>query len=173
MLVAAHLGYELVYVYSDLSLDVSTTSKFLLNDVGGQITFSKNLTSHQCQCFADPSGIEPYIANTLCPDILRLAYLSGHLSRFRVDKNLPLSSFQNMYKLWVQNSLSLRPQHDVFTVFRNEKHIALLTAEFVNNSTCKIGLLAVDPKFHGQGIASKLLQYLEYISKCVTSTKSK
>lgn len=158
--------YSLLYLESPYQFSNQVVGAYSLLDVGGQVRYGKNLSILSQQAEPDPL-ICPCGPQDICPDICELAYLSGQLSRFRVDFYLPAGSFERLYQTWLLKSLESRsPQAAVYAFRVDGKPVGLITSEW-EYDLCRIGLLAVNPLFQGQGIASALIRQLE--SLCAQS----
>lgn len=156
---AKEKGYDLVYIYSGCKIQQDGGGEFLLVDVGGQIEYIKTLTGVPDHCKHNPSIIE-YTDNRITPDIMELAYLSGHRSRFRVDSYLPTGSFEKLYETWIAKTIAQAPSARIYAFYREKRAVGMITAERYNDS-CTIGLLAVHPSCRGLGIATKLIRQVE------------
>ena len=163
LLQSAHQqGYDLLYIYSSIPIENSSYSHYNLLDVGGHILFSKDLTGHDLERTGLSSDICEYQRDTLTPELLEIALLSGHLSRFKIDPFLPVGRFECLYETWMKNILINRPKSSIFTYYANGSVAGLITCEF-HEAKCIIGLLAVSQLYQGQGIATKLIMYLQNI----------
>jgi dTDP-4-amino-4,6-dideoxy-D-galactose acyltransferase len=95
---------------------------------------------------------------------LDLVYLSGHLSRFKIDINFPLGSFEKLYLKWIENSV-YSEIYKVLVYRINEEIIAFITLELPEESIfAKIGLIAVKPNYQGLGLGKKLIKFAERIA---------
>lgn len=93
-------------------------------------------------------------------DLYELAYESGKYSRFLLDTNFGTDNFKKLYKIWVDNSLN-KKFADAVLVFLKDTEIAGFVTYKSQVDFAQIGLIAVSPKFQGQGIGKKLLQFVE------------
>lgn len=152
-------GYSLVYVYSRNEINLDGSSEFLLHDVGGQVTFAKKLNVSSFDRDKSPC-IFRYTEKKIKADILELALLSGHLSRFRVDPCLPRECFKNLYLAWVTSALGHGSLDTIHIYKKQEDVVGLVTASW-DKDACIIGLLAVNSYYQGLGIGSQLLKHLE------------
>jgi dTDP-4-amino-4,6-dideoxy-D-galactose acyltransferase len=92
--------------------------------------------------------------------ILDLAYLSGHKSRFKLDGNFSKDEFEKMYIEWVRNALNKKNGGGINLYVESPEIAGLVTYDF-NNSIAKIGLIAVNNAFQGKGIGQKLINSFE------------
>jgi dTDP-4-amino-4,6-dideoxy-D-galactose acyltransferase len=149
----------MVYIYSGFELSGSSNECFTLLDVGGQIEFDKTpmaLSEDQ----ETVRNISSYRTLPLSPGICNLAYLSGRLSRFRIDPHIPNTKYESLYATWVANTLQHHPYGMVFIYQLDGHPVGLITFEW-DRSVCTIGLLAVLASAQGRGIATKLIRHVE------------
>jgi dTDP-4-amino-4,6-dideoxy-D-galactose acyltransferase len=102
-------------------------------------------------------SIESYPHQDPDETLLQLGYLAGLYSRFKADSNITEEQFKKVYSLWMNNSTNRKIAQEVFVIEKQNKHIAMITLGEKNNCG-DIGLLAVDPQFHGQQLGTKLVQ---------------
>jgi dTDP-4-amino-4,6-dideoxy-D-galactose acyltransferase len=150
--------YELLYIYSSVPIDERLSSKYALLDVGGHITFAKDLSCHGFEEIDPAPETYEYQLDTLSPELLEIAFLSGHLSRFKIDSYLPAGSFERLYETWLANTLQNRPISAIYTYQSDDRIVGLITFE-LHEPKCIIGLLAVSQSHQGQGIATKLISH--------------
>jgi len=158
--------YELLYIYSPIPIKERLVSKYALLDVGGHITFARDLSCQGFEAIKPEPEIHEYQLDVLTPELLEIAFLSGHLSRFKVDSSLPAGSLESLYETWLANTLENRPTSSVYTYHSDDRVVGLITSE-LHESKCNIGLLAVSQLHQGQGIATKLIRYVQGI--CMTN----
>lgn len=153
-------GYELLYVYSSNPIQESVLGNFSLIDVGGHITYDKKIIGNSLASGVYSSNIILYTKCEPTTHLLELAFLSGHLSRFKIDPLLSSSSFKTLYETWIRKSIQDKNCTDVYIYEIDGCSAGLVSAEW-SESHCTIGLLAVLPACQGQGIASSLLRHVE------------
>jgi dTDP-4-amino-4,6-dideoxy-D-galactose acyltransferase len=152
-------GYELLYVYSSFPIAYSSVGRYSLLDVGGHVTFVKSLSGHSPEEAMTVKEISQYLLEAPTPELLQLAFLSGHLSRFKIDTSLPPGSFESLYKAWLTNSLIYKQKSALYTYHCDEKLAGIITSE-ISGTKCTIGLLAVSDIFQGKGIATSLIAHI-------------
>ncbi len=160
---ASEQGFDLIYVYSEEEIKINRIGDFRLIDVGGQISFVKSLldlSDYDCQY----NDVIEYSRATPSSDIVELAYLSGHLSRFCIDSWLPPGSFEDVYKTWITKIVHQIPLTSIYACYQDGRAIGMITSQCIGD-VCSIGLLAVHASFQGQGIASRLIKQVE--SQCL------
>jgi dTDP-4-amino-4,6-dideoxy-D-galactose acyltransferase len=106
-----------------------------------------------------PEKIELYMGEAT-DELLELAFLAGHDSRFKKDPRLS-PFFERLYTMWVINSLNGSMADKVF-VYRTENKIAgLVSCKIGNDKTGNVGLIATAAAYQGKGIGTALLQATE------------
>lgn len=103
------------------------------------------------------SVVESYSNNDPDEALLELAYLAGLYSRFKVDSEITEQQFKTVYGLWMTNSTHRRIADEVLVINKQQKNVAMVTLG-EKNQRGDIGLLAVDPLFHGQQLGTKLVR---------------
>jgi dTDP-4-amino-4,6-dideoxy-D-galactose acyltransferase len=101
--------------------------------------------------------VEEYTKETPCTALLKLAIQSGIYSRFRVDPNIGMQQFEEIYRQWIINSTNKKVADAVLVAKSNNKIIGMVTVKKENNIG-NIGLIAVDKQMQKQNIGSALLQ---------------
>lgn len=159
-------NYDLLYIFSDedfgLKIDGFTNSfseqKVKFNKKLSEIyQTNENVFSH--------SEIEYNIQ-----EIYQLAFESGKHSRFLLDKNFGTEKFKELYRLWIDNSISKTFADDVL-LYKNNQEIAGLLTYKTTDDSATVGLIAVSNEHQGKGIGGILLKHLETIlyQKGITS----
>jgi dTDP-4-amino-4,6-dideoxy-D-galactose acyltransferase len=85
-----------------------------------------------------------------------LALQAAEFSRFRLDTALPEGSWEHMYSLWMQNSVSGKLADAVFVEHGDDRIIGMISVSY-RGECGQIGLFAVDRKWRGRGIGRRLL----------------
>lgn len=145
---------RLAYYLSD---DEINREKELLKNakfVDVKTTFSIDIKKKELKEIST-SEIKPYNSSMLFYDFNRLVAICGKKSRFCVDQSIPRDKFLDLYRIWIEKSISKELADELFVVEVSNKVVGLITL-VKTNQTCKIGLLAVDDKFKGNGYGSKL-----------------
>ena len=128
-------------------MDISNPS---IQWVDTKITFQKSL---------EPTDkieeIQSYDHVELERELVELAERSGKFSRFKIDSRLTSNEFKKLYNRWISKAF--------------EKRQVLVAPEKAGMVTCftekelgRIGLIAVLPKYQGQGWGKKLVKAAEY-----------
>lgn len=147
-------NYDLVYLFTNnIEKEVDNYLKNRgIHVIDHKVTYAINGEFQACK---GSDFIEPY-QGSLTKDLLNLALLSGHESRFKKDPLLN-PKFNLLYTQWIEKSLSGQLADRVF-VAKNGKRISGFVTANNNNKEGQIGLIAVDPAYHGQGIGRLLIQ---------------
>lgn len=96
-------------------------------------------------------------------ELISLALLSGNHSRFKLDENMPLGSFETMYRQWIVNDLS-DPNTFIIVEKSAESIVGFVTISFNSTNIAEIGLIAVSRSHQGKGIGSKLIKSAESLA---------
>jgi len=107
-----------------------------------------------------PTFIEEHTDRELTSEFLQLAYISGSFSRFRIDQNIPEGKFEELYRLWIKNSLEKKIADRVFVSSHRNKVTAMVSCKN-NDAICNIGLVAVNDSEQGKGTGKYLIQKIE------------
>lgn len=158
--------YDLLYVVSDEDFDLQIdgfTNSFSEQKVKFHKKLSEILQTNE-NVFSH-SEIEYNIQ-----ELYQLAFESGKHSRFLLDKNFGTEKFKELYRLWIDNSISKTFADDVF-LYKNNQEIAGLLTYKTTDDNATVGLIAVSNKHQGKGIGGILLKHLETIlyQKGITS----
>lgn len=152
-------GYRLVYVFSDenrfLNSDILGSSNGKLVD--RKIVYQKRVCSYDV---LNEKTIYPYTSSENTEKLLDLAYISGKYSRFRLDENFPIGSFERMYKEWLLKSLNGELADVVYLARENNKVSGFVTLRCGKDSG-DIGLIAVNTENQNKGIGAKLIHACE------------
>jgi len=154
--------YKLVYCFSDKALpfDLHNISwNGYLVDQKVLYQYSIDPIDVKREFELNPKySIVPYSLASANNQLFDLSIQSGEYSRFNKDKKLPLGSFQNLYKEWINNAVNGSVSDKVFVAIdRMNKEKGLITLKLAADAT-EIGLLGVDQSARGQGIASALIK---------------
>lgn len=91
-------------------------------------------------------------------ELLALVYESGIHSRFKIDTNFRSTAFKDLYKKWLDNSLSGEYALDTLVALNEGEIMGFLTFNNTDEETVSITLTAVDSKFRGKKVATGLIQ---------------
>lgn len=120
--------------------------------VDKKVTYLKDVNK---DAVYDP-GIFKFNFKKPSDELLNLAVDSGVYSRFNFDKRIPKIKFQDLYKLWMINSVNGSLAKSVLVYKEKNKILGMITLTEKGNRA-DIGLIAVNNKFRGMGIGKKLI----------------
>ncbi|MDA3780393.1 MAG: GNAT family N-acetyltransferase [Bacteroidales bacterium] len=150
-------NYDILFVLMD-EYNEEIHNLILSNDgilADKKVTFSKKID----QIRAFPEDIYSYTGEV--NNVLKeLSILSGHMSRFNLDKRLNFR-FKEMYVEWIINSLNGKLA-DVVFVYEVNNIIAGFVTVRKQLNVGQIGLISVDSKFQGKGIGTSLIKASEF-----------
>ncbi len=127
-------------------------------------TFSKNLTGNTAPLAS--MDIQDSDEQMIAPEQLYdLAYESGKYSRFKLDPNLSVQKFKELYQKWVDNSLNHKFADKVFFIKNKAGILGFVTIK-KNPNHASIGLIAVTENSQGKGYGKQLLKKAE--SYCIS-----
>lgn len=165
--IAKNERYGIVYIFSPDEVVEFRTHELSVLDVGGQVKYVKTLTASSRG--ESNESIVRFNEIQLTSDIINLSYLSGHLSRFRIDPFLPAGSFEKLYLTWIANIHNRPCVAAIYIYYVEGVAVGMITSE-CSSDACTIGLLAVHPSYQGLGIGTHLLRHLEY--QCIDTNVS-
>lgn len=152
-------GYDLLYAFSSTAIGCVDAGPFTLLDVGGHITFVREIGGQGVRDEAKQRCIEEYLPATPSSELRKMAYRSGHLSRFRVDPLLADEYFTRIYDAWLARTIKARPNAGIYITRQHNRIAGMVSAEW-SEGKGKIGLLSVKPSCQGQGLATTLINHL-------------
>jgi dTDP-4-amino-4,6-dideoxy-D-galactose acyltransferase len=132
-----------------------------------KVTYGKELMPDAAKV---PQEVEIYQGD-VTDELLKLAYLAGHESRFRKDPRL-LPYFKTLYELWMTNSLNGAIADRVFIYRLGNSIKGMVTCKILADKVGSIGLIATDAGCQGRGLGTGLVKATEdyYEGKVTTST---
>ncbi len=123
--------------------------------VDKKTTFAKNKIN-SISNFNHSGIISEYKENYPEKKLIQLAIESGVYSRFNLDKRIGSKKYQDLYSLWIIDSVSKKIAKEVL-VFRVENKIAGFVTLGEKNKRGDIGIIAVDSFCRGKGIGKSLM----------------
>lgn len=151
-------NFKLIYVFS--SDEISNNRLTLVDE---KVILTKEIENSDtnpgfkyCELYSDKD------ANY--SQLLELALLSGKYSRFKLDPNFINNEFENLYTKWLNNGLSKESFSQTLIVKDLQTIKGFISLKKRDETSSEIGLVAVNPKFQGQGIASQLLSDIEILA---------
>ncbi|MFN8286515.1 MAG: GNAT family N-acetyltransferase [Chitinophagales bacterium] len=143
-----------------------------LSPIDVKVTLSIDTSS---SLFQPSSHISRYTGN-VDPRLYELALIAGGFSRFKLDNNFPVGSFEALYRRWIEKETA-----DEANTFVWVCHIGIEFAGFISvtikDGTPSISLIATNKKQQVKGIGRALIHHsLHHLaqngySKCTVSTQ--
>lgn len=162
-------GYDLLYLKGCKLQEDCLSDRVILADEKVVYSLTKHTDDyHKCD------KVVSYLNKELDVKLLTLALQSGGHSRYYTDKNMPVSVYITLYRIWIKNSLNGSIATDVLVYLDGNEVLGLLTYK-LNDKKAVIGLVDVDNSSKGKGIGSKLmhtfLSVLPYGTKVEVATQ--
>jgi dTDP-4-amino-4,6-dideoxy-D-galactose acyltransferase len=151
---ANKLDFDLAYFFSKEKLNVSDSDKLFLADE--KVIFYKEIEQNSLV-----KNVDNHVFSTsnLTNSLLELALISGSFSRFNTDKKLQ-PKFKELYSTWIEKSISRELASDVLVYEIESKEVGFVTIKKSGRNGI-IGLVAVNPDYHGRNIGSVLINSIE------------
>jgi ribosomal protein S18 acetylase RimI-like enzyme len=152
---------DVCYIKSKIKISLNDF-KFYTNTYSSKLyVFRKKLNE---ETFSEyPNGIYLYNHkndNQLYEQIIELAFLSGHKSRYKKDKRFNKYEFEKLYTNWIDNTINKSFGDDLLLHVDSGELSGLITFSS-KDEIAKVGLVAVKPSFQGSGIGHKLIKSFE------------
>jgi dTDP-4-amino-4,6-dideoxy-D-galactose acyltransferase len=143
------ISYDLIYIFSDKELNL------LIKPIDIKVTYAKKTQKRYVN-----ENVKEY-QNLLYnyDDLVALAYVSGHDSRFLKDPFFGEIAFKKLYKRWIDNAIS-DTNTTVFVYIENNQLLGFVTCT-QHEEYAVIGLIAVAATAQGKGIGGKLIEAVE------------
>lgn len=88
--------------------------------------------------------------------LYQLAYLSGKYSRYKIDTEFASGKFEEMYRLWIDRSISGEIADYLYYIEEDGAVCAFVTLKIVSQKGV-IGLIATSEKSQGKGMGKALI----------------
>ena len=142
-------GYQLIYLFSTSEIETNHPL------VDQKATYKYPITTEK------RVELNFYDNSFVSDQLLQLAIDSGEYSRFKMDKNIPHQKFIDLYTLWIENSVNKSFADNILMIEREGDIMGMITVS-CDNKVGKIGLIAVNEKYRGLSIGSKLIEQCKY-----------
>lgn len=149
-------NFDLLYVKSNKKESIELNG-FEKTHCETKVVFYKNLFDFQP---ISNQVVELSEINYSLNELNLLAFESGNHSRFKQDNKIDNRKFEELYELWVKNSINKSFADEVF-IYLHETIIAGFVTFKVVGDYAVIGLIAVSKAFQGKGIGKELLFKVE------------
>lgn len=149
--------FKLVYIFSEEKLNCNS-----IKSVDQKVLFSKQLG--QYNSLAKPNRkIKNFdIGNHSYNDLKELAFSSGIYSRFSTDVNFRNNEFKRLYTKWVDRSIAEKDSFEILIHQEHKEILGFITFDKKQKITSQVGLIAVNGKSRGMGIATQLIEETQY-----------
>lgn len=149
----------LIYIFT--SHQYKNLSSNTIELVDEKVVFQANLEQLQT---INTDQIQEYTSIFPIDQLYQLAFESGKYSRFKLDRKISLEKFQEMYKIWIDNSIAHIIADKVFCYIEDKKILGMITFK-INHDIGTIGLIAVSPSCQGKQIGKKLITRVKQYSE--------
>jgi dTDP-4-amino-4,6-dideoxy-D-galactose acyltransferase len=150
-------GVKLAYWQSNKKIVDNKAKTLGAQFVNRRALFEVDFQSLNPGKFISTDTVERYTSSMSVVELEALAIQSGEYSRFSVDPNVPRDKFENLYKIWIRNSLNKESANEVL-VIREGKSIVGMVTLGERNGKGDIGLIAVDSNYRGRKFGEKLVR---------------
>lgn len=142
----------LTYLFSDTSIENCEEELCDIKVTYLKHIVEKNISETTCEF------IKPYISKKVNLSIMyELSIQSGLYSRFKIDKNIPTSKFEELYRLWMDNSIN-KSFADELLVYSDDKFGVLgMVSLSLEGKKTRIGLISVLDVSRGKGVGRALM----------------
>lgn len=142
---------------NEVSLFTNPNKVFDVQLVDKKVTYVKDIDA---ELSFHPSIVSIDSNTSFGNKLNTLAIQSGVYSRFNVDKRIGKEKFEEMYSLWMINSMNHKIAKEVLVLIEDEELKGFVTLGEKNNRA-DIGIIAVDHFFRGKGIGKTLMTSAE------------
>ena len=130
-------------------------------DLGGLLVDEKITFAREIKEPFGPKGLVPIVSYLNQPPsetLHALSIQSGEYSRYRVDPNISEKKFEELYRIWMQKSLSGTIANEVFVAEDQGAPVGMITLKH-QKQTGEIKLIGVDYRSRGRHIGWDLVQH--------------
>lgn len=162
--------FDLVYIFASHGLGVSFLNARLVDEkVVYVLSDTVRYEYNRKVVLWEPS-------KGVSDDLQHLALVSGQYSRFKLDKGLPLGSYERLYSCWIERSVNQTMASEVFCYMVEDVPRGLITLNR-KGDVGTIGLVAIHEDFQHRGIGSAMMRHViryaqeQHCSKLSVSTQ--
>ena len=148
--------FDLIYLKSDVNNEVEIDG-FTNSFFETKVLFSKEILQIK---EINKNIFSTSRINFEIKDLYDLAFESGKMSRFNLDKNFGRNNFEELYRKWIDNSLNKKFADDVL-VYQEDNQILGFVTYKTYKDEATVGLIAVNSISQGKGIGGKLMDAVE------------
>lgn len=147
--------YSLIYIFT--AHNQQETEKEIVS-LGGKKVDERIILSKNTEEYSSfQNEIIDYSENNPNKQLIELALLSGHLSRFKTDSEFVNNEYNLLYNKWIENSLADNKFTRIF-VAKHKAEIAGMITMTQKNEIATIGLLAVDKMYQRMNLGTELIK---------------
>lgn len=148
---------DLIYLFAPPSIAIEKIHKEIDNIVlvDRKTTYSKPLMPFNINTDARITSV-----NELDEALINLAIQTGEFSRFNIDPNFKRDDYKKLYAEWIENSVKRQLAQEVLVLNEGQEKLGVITIG-EKNQRADIGLVGVDSKARGKGVASALIAKAE------------
>jgi dTDP-4-amino-4,6-dideoxy-D-galactose acyltransferase len=152
---ANFVEFQLVYIFATHGVNsineaISKTGAKLYDEKVTYVIDTYDFTPVSSEFIATCKGAE------MGKDLEELAIESGIYSRFRIDPKIPRNKFEELYRLWMKNSLDGSFATEVFTYEDHGKRLGMVSVD-IRKAEGWIGIIAVNENYRGRSIGKYLI----------------
>lgn len=151
-------GIKLGYYFSPVPLPSKMDSEYFdINLVDKKVPLVKPLAEYK----RNPK-VREYTKRDAEDKLIELAQLAGIHTRFNKDPNIPKEKYEELFRVWVEKSVSKEMATDVL-VYMEENEIVGFTTIQLQKKGPYVSLLAVQKEHEGKGVSVALMNAIENI----------
>ncbi len=150
------LAYWAMDSADNVSNDASKSCKGFMADRKTTYAIDAHAMRKRLDLVVAGTGVDLFTDLLPTPELESLAIQAGLYSRFRLDPQIPEDRFEELYRLWIQKSVSGELAEKVF-VIRDAGKIVGMTTVGEKDGRGDIGLLAVDNSVRGKSLGCTLV----------------
>lgn len=158
-------------LYGQCNFDDDKNHAIAIN-LGGRYVDAKRIYSISLLDSGWKSDNTPvvYAKNSICSlrQLRPLAWQSAQFSRYRLDPDMPFGSWRRLYSAYIKNSLNGQIADAVLIEYEpgdtEERIIGMISVSYADQ-IAKIGLLSVDERWRGKGVARRMLRATESLCR--------
>jgi len=161
---AKAMSFKLIYLSAASPLELETATNISLADSKYHIQLVDKKTTYEklvSQSIMKNEAIFSYTDKLPNEALNQLAIASGVYSRFKIDNRIKNDKYEQLYRLWMTNSVNRKFAKEVF-VYQFENEFAGMITLTEKDNMASIGLVAVNGLHRKKGIGKALVQAAEY-----------
>lgn len=146
-------GFDLVYVFGNQGIGFSGEGTTL---VDRKMVY----TLSECSDVFFDDHVELWDGNKLVTRaLLDLALVSGKYSRFKLDSQFPVGSYERLYSRWIEQSVKRVMATEVFCYLVGDTPKGLVTLD-LKEDVGSIGLVAIAEDYQHRGVGTAMMRHV-------------